>query len=83
MIITQKYIASFMNSGFELFYTNRRTGFPEFKTDGGGVFNNEMIPTRWMYPQSEIDYNQDNLNEAIDRQYPEGDNINGVMWLIK
>ena len=83
MIVTQKYIASFMNSGWEAFYNNRRTNFPELKTDGGGVFNDEMVPKRWMYPQREIDYNLENLTEAINRQYPEGDNINGAMWIIK
>lgn len=83
MILTQKYISFFMNSGWEPFYNQRRTGYPEFKTDGGGVLNNEVIPKRWMYPQSEINENLQNLEAAINRQYPEGDGINGVMWLLK
>ncbi|MGS2763984.1 SusD/RagB family nutrient-binding outer membrane lipoprotein [Sinomicrobium sp. M5D2P9] len=83
MIITQKYISFFMNSGWEAFYNQRRTGFPEFKTDGGGVLNNGMIPIRWMYPQGEINNNLKNLEAAIKRQYPEGDNVNGIMWLLK
>lgn len=83
MILVQKYMASFMNSGWEPFYNQRRTGFPEFKTDGGGVLNDGVIPKRWMYPQSEINDNLSNLEKAINRQYPEGDNVNGVMWLLK
>jgi hypothetical protein len=82
-IITQKYIASFMNSGYQPFYEQRRTGFPVFDVSGDGVLNNKKVPKRWMYPESELRVNQQHVTEAIDRQYPQGDNINGVMWLIK
>ncbi len=81
-IITQKYIASFMNSGWQPFYEQRRTGFPAFDVSGSGVLNNKVIPKRWMYPQSELQLNQQNVSAAIARQYPNGDNINGMMWLI-
>jgi hypothetical protein len=82
-ILTQKYIASFMNSGWQPFFEQRRTGFPVFDVSGAGVLNNKMIPKRWMYPETELQLNQQNVSEAISRQYPEGDNINGQMWLIK
>jgi hypothetical protein len=82
-IITQKYIASFMNSGDQPFYEQRRTGFPVFDVSGDGVLNNKMIPKRWMYPESELRLNQQHITDAITRQYPQGDNINGVMWLLK
>lgn len=82
MIITQKYINYFLNGGWEPYYNQLRTGFPEFKVDGGGVLNNEQIPKRWMYPTAELQLNSDNVNEAIERQYND-DNINGVMWLLK
>jgi hypothetical protein len=82
-IITQKYIASFMNSGWQPFYEQRRTGFPVFDVSGAGVLNNKIIPKRWMYPETELRLNQQNVSEAISRQFPEGDNINGVMWLLK
>jgi hypothetical protein len=82
-IITQKYIASFMNSGDQSFFEHRRTGFPDFDVSGDGVLNNKVVPKRWMYPESELRVNQQHVTEAIDRQYPQGDNINGVMWLIK
>jgi hypothetical protein len=82
-IITQKYIASFMNSDYQPFYEHRRTGFPDFDVSGDGVLNNKMVPKRWMYPESELRVNQQHNTEAIARQYPQGDNINGVMWLIK
>ena len=82
-IITQKYIASFFNSGWQPFYEQRRTGFPAFDVSGAGMLNNSKIPKRWMYPESELRLNEQHITEAIRRQYPEGDNINGVMWLIK
>ncbi|MEM9859249.1 MAG: SusD/RagB family nutrient-binding outer membrane lipoprotein [Bacteroidota bacterium] len=81
-ILTQKYLAMFLNSGWEPFYNNRRTGIPEFDISGGGTLNQGRVPKRWMYPISEINLNQENLEAAIRRQYPEGDNINGVMWSI-
>jgi hypothetical protein len=83
MIITQKYINFFMNGGWETFYNHLRTGFPAFSVDGGGVLNNGQVPKRWMYPQDELLLNKENVEEAISRQYPDGDNINGVMWLWK
>jgi hypothetical protein len=82
-IITQKYISSFMNSGWQPFFEQRRTGFPVFEVAGSGVLNNKMIPKRWMYPEAELQVNQRHVTEAISRQFPEGDNINGTMWLLK
>lgn len=82
-IMTQKYLSMFLNSGWEPFYNNRRTGFPEFDVSGSGILNNGRVPKRWMYPISEINQNQQNLEAAVQRQYPGGDNINGLMWSIK
>lgn len=82
-VITQKYIAAFFNSGWQPFYEQRRTGFPVFDVSGAGMLNNNKIPKRWMYPESELQLNKDHVQEAVTNQYPEGDNINGVMWLIK
>lgn len=82
MIITQKYIAFFMNSGLEPFYNQRRTGFPEFRV-GPATLNNGRIPKRWMYPERELDFNEANVNQAIQRQFGGNDDINGVMWLLE
>jgi hypothetical protein len=81
-IITQKYLSFFLNSGWEPFYNQRRTGFPVFAV-GPSTQNGGQIPKRWMYPQDELDNNFDNVKEAIDRQYEGNDNINGVMWLLQ
>jgi hypothetical protein len=82
-IITQKYIASFLNSGWQPFYEQRRTGFPVFDVSGAGVLNNKKIPKRWMYPETELRLNQPNVTAAISSQYSGNDDINGIMWSIK
>ncbi len=81
-IITQKYINYFLNGGWEPFYNQLRTGFPEFRVDEGGILNNGLIPKRWMYPQDELQLNTANVTAAIARQFAT-DNINEVMWLYK
>ena len=83
MIITQKYINFYMGGGWESFYNHLRTGFPVFSVNGGGVLNNGLVPKRWMYPQTELQLNSANVSDAIARQFPGGDDINGVMWLYK
>lgn len=80
MINTQKYLTYFLSSGWEAFYNQRRTGFPVFSATD---FNDGLIPTRWMYPQAELNLNTSNVNAAIERQFSEGDNINAKMWLLK
>jgi len=82
-VITQKYIASFLNSGWQPFYEQRRTGFPTFDVSGAGVLNNKKIPKRWMYPEPELRLNQENVTAAIASQYSGNDDINGIMWSIK
>lgn len=82
-IITQKYISQFMNTGWQPFYEQRRTGFPVFETAGAGILNGGKIPKRWMYPAGEFDNNRANVESAVKNQYPDGDNINGVMWLLQ
>jgi len=81
-IITEKYIALFMQSGWEAFYEQRRTGIPHFNT-GPGTYNNGKVPKRWLYPQSEYDYNKANVDAAVQSQYGGDDDTNGEMWLIK
>ena len=86
-IITQKYISMFMNTGLQPFFENLRTGFPVFEVAGAGIINQvngvNAVPKRWMYPIDEIGNNATNVNNAIKSQYPGGDNINGVMWLLQ
>lgn len=82
-IITQKYISMFMNTGWQPFFEQRRTGFPVFETSGSGILNGGRIPKRWMYPVSEYNNNRTNIEKSVQSQYTGGDNVNGEMWLIK
>ena len=81
-IAIQKYIALFMNGNWEAFVEQRRTGIPTLSV-GPGTSNNGMVPKRWLYPQSEYDYNLANLTAALQRQYGGTDNVNNVMWLLQ
>lgn len=59
-IIIQKYISGF---GTNQPYSDwRRTGYPELEIAEGAVL--KAIPTRYPYPQDEIDYNTENLPTA-------------------
>jgi hypothetical protein len=81
-ILTQKYIGFFQNSGWEAFYTQRRTGVPTFRVGPGNV-NSQRIPKRWQYPISERNNNAANYKAAIDAQFGGKDDVNLDMWLIK
>jgi Starch-binding associating with outer membrane len=83
-ILTQKYVAFFMNSGYESYYNWRRTGIPVFSQGGVGIGTaNNQIPLRWQYPQDENTYNNANYTTALTSQYGGTDDLNGKMWLIK
>jgi hypothetical protein len=82
MIIVQKYIALYMQSGWEAFFEQRRTGIPTLNV-GPGTYNNGKVPKRWLYPQSEYDYNKENVDAAVQQQYGGDDNTNAVMWLLQ
>ena len=82
MILTQKYISFFMNSGWEPFYDQRRTGIPSFSV-GPGTLNGGKVPKRWIYPTDEYQNNASNVAAAVASQYPDGDTTNGVMWTVK
>ncbi|HUR11067.1 MAG TPA: SusD/RagB family nutrient-binding outer membrane lipoprotein [Flavitalea sp.] len=81
-IIIQKYIALFMHSGWEAFFEQRRTGFPTLNV-GPGTYNNGKVPKRWLYPQSEYDYNKANVEAAVQRQFAGNDDVNELMWILK
>lgn len=81
-ILLQKYIGFFMNSGWESFYEQRRTGIPEFRV-GPGTLNNQQVPKRWLYPLGEFQENKLSVESAINRQFPKGDDVNETIWTVK
>lgn len=85
-IITQKYLASYLQSEFATYYDYRRTGYPAWKINPASSLNSEApskIPVRWKYPSSEFNYNTENVDEAVKRQFGGVDDINQLMWILK
>jgi len=78
-IITQKYLQSFEQGGWTKYFEHLRTGYPSFLTQSGAT-----PPTRWMYPNDEYQYNGNNVEQAITRQFGEGnDDIRKVPWWLQ
>lgn len=85
-IVTQKYLSGFFHNDYQAWFEFRRTGYPEFVLNPNSNSNptdNTKFPTKWLYPQNEINYNSENLNEALKRQYNGSDDFNGIMWVLK
>jgi hypothetical protein len=84
-IITQRYLGTFLQAGFDGYFENRRTGYPVFPVNplSNNNTDKDKIPVRWMYPDTEINYNYDNLTKAIQSQYGGNDDYNQKMWLLK
>jgi len=68
----------FHQAGMTIYFDHLRTGYPEFKVQQGVT-----APTRWLYPSSEYNRNQANLQQALDRQFNGSDHIRGVSWWLK
>lgn len=85
LIISQKYITSYMQYPYDAYFEYRRTGFPELPINPETNRNSDKtkIPVRWMYPIREFDYNQQNLKDAVDRQFGGLDDNNQIMWILK
>ncbi|GGZ18664.1 hypothetical protein GCM10007049_08650 [Echinicola pacifica] len=80
LIVMQKYLQSFFQLGWTSFYEYHRVGgYPSLRRPAG-----VEIPYRWIYPQSEYNYNAANVTTAITRQFGEGnDQINQETWWLK
>lgn len=76
-IMTQKWLASFL-VGYEAWYDFRRTGFPSVIVPGPDNVNNDVVPVRFLYPDSEQTLNGDNYQAAVSRIG--GDDINSKGW---
>lgn len=84
-IIWQKYITTFLQTPYNAFFEYRRTGIPDFPINPKSNRNipSDKMPLRWMYPQDELNYNMDNVSQAINSQYGGSDDYMGVMWILK
>ncbi len=81
-VLMQKYYAAYQNSGFESYYTIRRTGIPTIDVSGDGMIEKRMA-IRWRYPQSEYLLNGQAVEQAVSRQYNGVDDTYGTMWILQ
>jgi hypothetical protein len=78
-IITQKYLQSFLQGGWNVYFEHLRTGYPDFLLPSGNT-----PPTRWIYPFSEYLENEENVEAAITRQFGAGnDKTREVPWWLE
>lgn len=83
-ILQQKYVAFFMNSGWEAYFNHRRTGLPAFSEGGTGLGTaGGKLPHRWLYPLDEINANNANYQKAISSQFGGTDDVFKDTWLTK
>lgn len=84
-IITQKYLATFLQSPYNAYFENRRTGYPAFPINPASNGNTpaDKMPIRWLYPQKELDYNTENVKQAIASQFGGSDDVNLAMYILK
>jgi len=79
LIITQKYLTSFLQGGWRMYFEHLRTGYPAFPYLGS-----DTPPIRWIYPLDEYNNNSKNVTEAITRQFGgSNDGIRELTWWLK
>ncbi|MGL4491504.1 MAG: SusD/RagB family nutrient-binding outer membrane lipoprotein, partial [Tannerellaceae bacterium] len=84
-IILQRYLASFMQHPYDAYFDYRRTGYPKLPINPESNMNpvKDKIPVRWMYPEAEFNFNGENANEAVNRQFGGVDDVNKLMWILQ
>lgn len=80
----QSYLASYFHCSWDSYYEYRRTGYPEWPINPETNLNDDKtkIPVRWLYPESESNYNKEQLEKALQRQWGGVENVNKIMWVI-
>lgn len=84
-ILTQRYLASYLQHPWDAYYDYRRTGYPVLPINPNTNQNTvkDKLPLRWMYPQVEYDYNSENVTAAVARQFGGVDDVNKPMWILE
>ena len=84
-IMWQKFLGSLLQNDMNVFFDYRRTGYPEFPiniaTNKNEVVN--KMPLRWLYPDLEYNYNQENIHNAVNSQFGGSDDANQLIWILK
>lgn len=76
-VLTQKYMSMFHQSQWTAYYDLLRTGYPKLP-----IQDNKTFPKRFRYPQDEYNTNNQNLQEALKRQFTGKDDINQSPWWL-
>lgn len=81
----QAYLASFLHLAWDSYCDYRRTGYPELPINPETNMNDDKykMPMRWLYPESETNYNKEQLLIAVDRQWDGVESVNKLMWILK
>jgi hypothetical protein len=75
----QKFLALFW-VGMEAYHEYRRTGYPVLTIGEGTIYNDNILPTRFGYPNTTISTNSDNANAALDEMGGPNDMKTPVWW---
>jgi hypothetical protein len=81
VIMQQKWAASFTT--MESWFDFRRTGYPKIGKNIINAAKGNQIPVRYIYGESETNYNTANTNTAISRLSPAANDQWAKMWLIQ
>ncbi len=84
-IMWQKYLGSFLQNDWNVYFDYRRNGYPEFPINPATNKNEiaDKMPLRWLYPDSEYNYNQENIQQALTNQFGGKDDENQTIWILK
>jgi hypothetical protein len=67
----------------ESWFDFRRTGYPKIGKNIINAAKGNQIPVRYIYGESETNYNTANTNTAISRLSPAANDQWAKMWLIQ
>jgi hypothetical protein len=75
----QKWLALFW-VGMEAYHEYRRTGYPVLTIGAGTIYNDNVLPTRFGYPNVTMSTNSNNAHEALTDMGGENDMKTPVWW---
>ncbi len=80
-ILNQKWVSAFTT--LESWFDWRRTGYPDIAGNIISGSQGQKIPVRYIFGESEINYNTDHVNAAISRLEPAVNDQWSKMWLLQ
>ena len=80
-LMEQKQVALFLT--VEFYFDWRRTGYPDLGKNLVNGPQGDKIPVRHAFGDSEKNFNEENVNKAIQNLEPQVDDLWSKMWLIQ